>query len=414
MNSILENAVFAADEKARAESRNKIRQTAKERGIYPASIYELYAASGKGVYSNKTVPAINLRGITYDMARSVFRAAMKNKVGAFIFEIARSEMEYTNQSPDEFVTSILAAAIDENYRGPVFIQGDHFQARRSKYLADAASETKSIQNLIKDAATAGYLNIDIDASTLIDIDNADLVKQQENNSLFTFQMTEFIRGIQPKNIDVTIGGEIGEIGQRNSTVEDLRAFMKGYKSRLKSGMKGISKISVQTGTTHGGVVLPDGSIAKIKLDFKVLEDLGKLAHEEYGLGGVVQHGASTLPEDAFELFPKTNVLEVHLATAFQNIIFDSPNFPEDLLVKINSGLQTKYAAEKKAGETTEQFLYKTRKKAFGDYKAQLWGLPDKTLSLIGDELEQRFSLIFRSLNIINTVDLVKKYISQPR
>jgi len=348
------------------------------------------------------------------MARSVFKSALKNKVGPFIFEIARSEMEYTSQAPDEFVTSILAAAIDENYRGPVFIQGDHFQARRSKYLADAASETKAIQNLIKDATTAGFLNIDIDASTLIDIDNPDLVKQQENNSLFTFQMTEFIRGIQPKNTEITIGGEIGEIGQRNSTIEDLRAFMKGYKDRLNRGMKGISKISVQTGTTHGGVVLPDGSIAKIKLDFKVLEDLGKLAREEYGLGGVVQHGASTLPEDAFELFPKTNVLEVHLATAFQNIIFDSANFPGGLRTTINNGLQTKYASEKKAGETTEQFLYKTRKKAFGDYKKELWGLPEKTLDMIGNELEERFTLIFKSLNVVNTVDLVNKYVKRPK
>jgi fructose/tagatose bisphosphate aldolase len=413
MNSILEKAVFG-DEKTRAENRQKLRQLAKEKGIFPASIYKLYEAAGKGLYGNKTIPAINLRGITYNMARSVFRAAMKNKVGIFVFEIARSEMEYTNQSPDEFVTSILAAAIDENYKGPVLVQGDHFQARRSKYLADAASETKAIQTLINDAVNAGFLNIDIDASTLIDIDEPDLVKQQERNSLFTFQMTDFIRGMQPRDVNVTVGGEIGEIGQRNSTVEDLRAFMKGYRDRLKEGMRGISKISVQTGTTHGGVVLPDGSIARIKLDFKVLEELGKLAREEYGLGGVVQHGASTLPEDAFELFPKTNVLEVHLATAFQNIVFDSHDFPADLRVKINSGLHTKYASEKKTGETDEQFIYKTRKKAFGDFKKELWGLPDKTLDMIGHELEERFSSIFKSLNMYNTVDLANKYFSNPK
>jgi fructose/tagatose bisphosphate aldolase len=414
MNSILEKAVFAADEATRNENRQKIRQEAKQKGIFPASIHGLYEAAGKGEYSNRTVPAINLRGITYDLARSVFRAAQKNKVGVFVFEIARSEMEYTNQAPDEFVTSILAAALDEKHKGPVFVQGDHFQARRSKYLSDPALETKAIQNLIRDASSAGFLNIDIDASTLIDIDEADLVKQQDKNSDFTFQMTEFIRGIQPAGTEITIGGEIGEIGQRNSTVEDLRAFMKGYKDRLKKGLKGISKISVQTGTTHGGVVLPDGSIAKIKLDFKVLEDLGKVARDEYGLGGVVQHGASTLPEDAFELFPKTNVLEVHLATAFQNIIFDSRNFPADLLATINGGLQAKYASEKKAGETTEQFIYKTRKKAFGDYKKELWGLPDKALGAIGGELEERFSMIFKSLNVVNTVELVNKYISQPK
>ena len=117
-------------------------------------------------------------------------------------------------------------------------------------------------------------------------------------------MTKFIRQIEPKGVTVSVGGEIGEVGGSNSTVDDLRAFMTGYKKLLGSGVKGISKISVQTGTTHGGVVLPDGSIAKVELDFKMLEELSKAAREEYGMAGAVQHGASTLPEEAFSCSPR--------------------------------------------------------------------------------------------------------------
>ena len=84
---------------------------------------------------------------------------------------------------------------------------------------------------------------------------------------------------------------------------------------------------MQTGTTHGGVVLPDGSIAKVSIDFNTLKELSQVAREEYGLGGAVQHGASTLPDEAFDMFPKVDTVEVHLATGFQNIIYDSPNFP---------------------------------------------------------------------------------------
>ncbi|MFH1015855.1 MAG: aldolase, partial [Chloroflexota bacterium] len=70
----------------------------------------------------------------------------------------------------------------------------------------------------------------------------------------------------------------------------------------------------------------------------------------------------------------------------------------------------KYADERKAGETDEQFYYKTRKKAFGDFKKELWGLPEKIQGKIGEALEERFALLFHKLNAVNTVDLVKKYV----
>ena len=224
-------------------------------------------------------------------------------------------------------------------------------------------------------------------------------------------MTRFIRSIEPDGVTISIGGEIGEIGRGNSTVADLRAFMAGYLRRLDAGVKGISKISVQTGTTHGGVVLPDGSMADVSLDFKVLEDLSRVAREEYGMGGAVQHGASTLPDEAFDMFPKTGAIEVHLATGFQNIIYDSPHFPGELLDKINRHLLDKYSNERKPGDTEEQFLYKTRKKAFGDFKQEIWGIPEENLREIGKELESRFSLLFRKLNVVNTADLVDKFVA---
>ncbi len=120
-----------------------------------------------------------------------------------------------------------------------------------------------------------------------------------------------------------MGGEIGEIGHQNSTPEDLRAFMVGLKDKLGKGLAGISKISVQTGTTHGGIVLPDGSIAQIKLDFNTLKTLSEIARREYGLAGAVQHGASTLPPEAFHKFVECETAEVHLATDFQNMIYES-------------------------------------------------------------------------------------------
>jgi fructose/tagatose bisphosphate aldolase len=413
IDSLVESAVFDPEPRVRNEHRRAIRQMAAGAGVFPTSIQSLYEASGKGAYHNATVPAINIRGITYNVARAVFRAAMKNKVGAFIFEIARSEIDYTAQAPAEYATCVLAAAIKEGFQGPVFLQGDHYQVRRAIFREDPEKELNDIKKLIQDSIEAGFYNIDIDASTLVDISKEDLLEQQEKNSHVTAEMTRFIRDIQPKGVTVSVGGEIGEIGKGNSTPADLRAFMKGYLERL-GGARGISKISVQTGTTHGGVVLPDGSIAKVSIDFNTLKELSRVAREEYGLGGAVQHGASTLPDEAFDMFPQVGTLEVHLATGFQNIIYDSPHFPPDLLTTVRQHLDAYYAQERKADETEEQFLYKTRKKAFGDFKKELWSIPQPALDKIMAELEDRLSLMFHKLNVVNTVDLVKKYVAYPR
>ncbi|MDO8473078.1 MAG: class II fructose-bisphosphate aldolase, partial [Dehalococcoidia bacterium] len=405
-------AVFGTNAHARDQAQKSIRDLAMVHGAYPASIQGLYSAAGRGLYKGVTVPAVNIRGLTYDVARAVFRAALKGKVGAFIFEIARSEIGYTKQRPGEYGACVLAAAVREGFTGPVFIQGDHYQVSATKYGADSEKELTAIEELIKESIAGGFLNIDIDASTVVDLKKPNLEQQQAANCQITARITDFIRTVQPKGVTVSVGGEIGEVGGRNSTVDDLNAFMKGYLANLKNGIQGISKISVQTGTTHGGVVLPDGSIAKVQLDFATLRDLSRLAREMYGLAGAVQHGASTLPESAFEMFPQKGAAEVHLATGFQNIIFDSPSFPKGLLAEINKHLISSYADERKQGETDEQLLYKTRKKAFGDFKRQLWDIPPANLDSIMQALENQFSMLFRKLNVVNSDELVAKYVGR--
>lgn len=406
ISSMVRDMVFGVDG---LEKQSEIHRLAMAAGIFPASIHDLYMEIGKG-FLGFTVPAMNLRGITYNMARAVFKAAMKNKVGAFIFEIARSEMGYTLQSPGEFSACVLGAALAEGYRGPVFIQADHTQVHRKIWEADPDKELNAIKALIKADIEAGFYNIDIDASTTVHNEKEDLGEQQEDNGRITAEMTNYIRSIEPPGITISIGGEIGEIGTSNSTVEDLRAFMSRYQEYLEKGLKSISKISIQTGTSHGGVVLPDGSIAKVKLDFDTLEKLSNLARKEYAMGGAVQHGASTLPDEMFDIFPKRGTVEVHLATGFQNIIFDSPYFPKDLLEKTHAGMEAKYGSDKKEGDTEAQFYYRNRKRVFGDFKQELWDMPSETMGKIMQELEERFVFSFQKLNVVNTRELVDRIV----
>ena len=414
INKIVMDLILTDDTLLKKKLAKKITDMAYKKGIYSSSIHELYVAAGKGEVNGFTVPAMNLRSMTYDLARAIFRTAKKNNSGAFIFEIAKSEMGYTAQAPVEYTAVILAAAIKEDYNGPVFIQADHCQLNAKKFQENPDKETRALESMIADSISEGFYNIDIDSSTLVDLSKKDIKKQQRDNYEVCAKLTQFIRRIEPKGVTVSVGGEIGEVGHQNSTAEDLRAFMEGYKERLRKGLIGISKISVQTGTSHGGVVKGDGSIAEVKLDFTTLNTLSGIARKEFGLGGAVQHGASTLPEEMFHKFPENNTLEVHLATGFQNMMFDSKYFPEDLKKRIYDWLKVNAATERKEGETDEQFFYKARKKALGPFKKDIMNLSQDVRDKIALEIEVKFDFLFKQLGAINNRSLVDKYVTLKR
>ena len=384
-------------------------------GARPASINALYAARGRGDVSGFTVPAINVRVMTYDTARAVFRAAKAGRAGAILLEIARSEIAYTDQRPAEYVAVLIGAALREGYVLPLFIQGDHCQVNHKKYQADPEGEIGEVKKLIAEEIGAGFYNIDVDTSTLVDLSQPTLDEQQRVNFERAADITSFIRGLEPAGLVVSVGAEIGEVGMKNSTVEELHAFMEGYNRTLKEmgSSEGISKISVQTGTSHGGVVLPDGSMADVKIDLEALAALSQAARETYRLAGAVQHGASTLPSNAFGNFPRIETAEIHLATNFQNIIFDHPSLPADLRERLRTWVAENAAGERKSGDTDEQFYYKARKKAIGPFKREFWSLPAETRAAIAADLERTFVFLFDQLNVNGTENDINRFVQAP-
>lgn len=378
---------------------------------FPASIYPLYQAFGEGKIKGFTVPAFNLRTLTFDQAKLIFQLAKKYQTAAFIFEISPGEMIYTNQSQKEYVKAIITAAHDENYQGPIFIQGDHYQFSFKNYQTNQKKEIERLKVLIKRSIAAGFYNIDIDASTLVELEKPTLNEQQKNNYQMTALLTKYIRSIQPKEVTISIGGEISHIGGKNSTPEEFEAFMQGYLKEIRNSkleilkLIGISKISVQTGTSHGGIPLFDGTIAKVNPDFNVLKKISNIAQNKYQIGGAVQHGASTLPNELFDQFPKNNTLEIHLATGFQNILYDY--LPKNLKNEIYQWLKTNFKNEWKEGQVEDQFIYKTRKKALGPFKEKIHNLTAKEKKPILKELKKLFSLYFEKFNIKNTLEIVK-------
>jgi hypothetical protein len=146
----------------------------------------------------------------------------------------------------------------------------------------------------------------------------------------------------------------------------------------------------------------------VKIDFDTLRLLSDLARKEYGLSGCVQHGASTLPDEAFNMFPETSTSEVHLATGFQNMTYDSAHLPAAFREEVYTFIKTEFAKEKKESQTEEQFIYSTRKKGFGAIKKKWWDLPEGVRQGIMKELEDKFGFLFEKLRVRNTVDIVAK------
>ena len=410
MDKLAYTAVFG-DQVDKDDARWLIWEIGQAIGVQPWSIHDLYLARGRGETKGFTVPAMNIRGMVYDTARSLFRAAVKLDVGALIVEIARSEIAYTDQRPSEYVAVMLAAALREGFRGPVFVQGDHFQVNAKKFAVDPVTEVNGVKQLAREAIAAGFYNIDVDTSTLVDLSKPTLKEQQRTNFEQGVELALTVRELQPKGITISIGGEIGEVGTANSTVEELETYMDGFNETLRKrspGTEGLSKISVQSGTTHGGVVLADGSIADVKIDFDTLARLSKVAREKYGLAGAVQHGASTLPDTAFHNFPKTETAEIHLATNFQTMLFD--NISDELRDEIYDWLRENAKDERKAGDTDEQFFYKTRKKALGPFKKRFWDLPADVKARLAKEYEAKFSFLFTQLAVTNTRKVVDEFV----
>jgi len=405
-------AAFSEDEETLEAARWIVWQASQALGALSASIQELYAARGRGEVGGFTVPAINIRAQTFDMARIIYEAAAAHDVGAVVCELARSEQTYTYQRPVDYATAVLAGAIAAGWRGPVFLQGDHYQFNARKFTADPEAVTEEIRRACRLAIEAGYRNIDIDASTLVDLSHATVDEQQRTNYAITAELAALIRSLEADAVSISVGGEIGEVGKENSNDGELRAFLDGFRRELDArspGALGVSKVSVQTGTSHGGVVLPDGSVAAVAVDFDVHARLGEVGRREYGIAGTVQHGASTLPDAMFHRFREVETAEIHLATGFQNTLYEHPAFPRELHAEIEGWCFDNAADERKGDQTDAQFVYTSRKKALGPFKRRLWELESRDAIL--ETQRDKIVFLYEQLGVVGSRAMVDRYVT---
>lgn len=409
ITSLQYHASVASDEAIKRAAIDRINVLAKEHGIVSGSNTAFYALKASGEYQFFTVPAINGRMVTFHMVRAAVLAADALKLPHIVFELAVSEMGYTGQQKYEFAALVKAAYLSLGHTNrTVYLQADHYQLDPTKYAEDAQAELHRVKELITKALEAGVYNIDIDASKFETADEkkSDRENQAENARL-TAELFHHIRQYE-KDHDlpcvVSIGGEVGEVGGENTKYPQVNAYLamvKEHATELGSGdAPGLSKISINVGSAHGGVLGPDGEpLDTVPLDFIAHHNLFMKGEDPFAPGKhvvSVQHGASTLPKQYFPLFPAMHVGEIHLATGFQNVIWNVlQEHDRPLYEKMRIMVFDKFA-EKIAGHKTEAIGFmKERKRVTEFVKKDL--LESPALPKIEEALQAECHTIFYSL-----------------
>lgn len=364
---------------------------ANEKGVSFGSSEALYRKFISGEEGGFVVPAINVRTLTFDFAKLIFSSLKELSRKHVIFELAPTEAGYTNQTPQQFASSITAGAIAAGYTGEIVLQGDHYQFSASKYAIDPETERMRLIGLIDESISVGYRNIDIDASTLVDYQRADISSQQKENVTETLALLTHIRNKYPEK-NISVGGEIGHIGDRNTIPEEVEYFL----GKMKQMTNGINKVAVQTGTTHGGMIDDNGKNVSMPIDLELVGNLGITA-KKFGVAGIVQHGASTLPIDILSQLSSKNVVEAHLSTGWQNIFFD--NLSESLKQEMYGYIRSNFMGESKSIWSETEAIYRLRKKVLGPFKEKIWSMTIEEKAPILEAWREFANQLFVAFNL---------------
>ncbi len=342
-------------------------------GVRPAAVAPIYRALAQRSIEPLTVPAFNVRGLTFDIASAIFTRANELGAAGIMFELAPSEAATGHQSHAQYAALVCAAAASAGYEGPVLLQGDHFSLESA-----AAAEEQEVIGLSLAALASGYRQVDLDTAALA-AEGADPVSRQTPNAAATARLLSALAPCSPRG--TIFGGEVGEIGGANTTPEELATFIELVRHLAGEHAAAFGKVSVQTGTRHGGMSDASGKSLRMPLDVVLARQLADVA-QSYGFGGIVQHGASTLQLDQFAALPGSGVVEVHLATNLQDLVFDSPHFPADLrsemlaaaLTAAADGVEAAERGADTSGESAAQVFKQQRWSVWGPYKARLLDL----------------------------------------
>ena len=311
---------------------------------------------------------------------------------------------------------MIGAALREGYTLPLFIQGDHCQVNDKKYQADPEGEVGEVKKLIAEEVGAGFYNIDVDTSTLVDLSQPTLDEQQRLNYERAAEITAFIRELEPEGVTVSVGAEIGEVGMKNSTVEELHAFMQGYNRSLAA--LGRSRGHQQDLGADRHLARRRGA-ARRHHRRRQARSPGARGALPGGAGGVRpgrrgaarrQHASRRTPSATSRgSRPPRSTSPPTSRTSSSTI----PRCPPTCGTGCGAGWTRTRPASGRAGTPTSSSTTRRARRRSGRSSGSSGRSREESATAIAADLERTFAFLFEQLNVNGTEDHVNRFVQAP-
>ena len=382
-------------------------------GSPSASIHELYMARGRGEVSGFTVPAVNIRTQVFDMAGAMCRAAESIDAGTIIFELARSEQEYTYQRPGEYITSVLAGCIGAGWQGPVFVQGDHYQFNAKKYAADPEATTEAIT---APDPRGDRRRLRQHRHRLVDAGRSGAADRRSSSSARTTSARRRCRRSSARSSRPTRRSASAARSARSASRTRPRRSCAPTSTAIATTLRELA--GRRAGPFQGQRPDRHHRTAACRCPAAAW----RRSRSTSGRSSDCRRWpASTAWPAPSSTAPRRCPTSCSTASrrsrrprstsrpASRTCSTSTRRSRATCWPRSRAGAIANTADERKDGESDDQFLYKTRKKALGPYKRQLWELPGKDEIIAGQESKLRY--LFEQLAIAGTRELVERYVN---
>jgi fructose-bisphosphate aldolase class II len=349
------------------------------------------------------VMACNIR--IASSTRGIMMAA-KELDAAVMFEIAKSEVGYTGQSPKVFVDTILKHAKDLNFNQPYVIHGDHIGVK-----SPDAKDVGAAADLIRDEISAGFTSFAIDASHNFN-EKAPTVKQQLKDNI---EITSKLCGLIPNTASLEV--EVGEVGKTDpktgekaiTTVEEAETFIRA----IKDAGFNPDLLATNNGTSHGNIYGKDGKpIPKLGIDI-VRTKAVAAAIAPMGVR-VAQHGITGTPLSFMDKLIDAGIAKGNVGTNWQNIALET--MPRDLVKRMEDWtLKSEFAAKARARKPTitdSELIGKNIKNSIKVFKVEIDAISGVDLETVDSATKKSALEFFKAFQAKGTAGKVRSYIQK--
>jgi hypothetical protein len=391
IDALVYNAMFQPSERVRYFLSWLIRQVAAGNAIYPASLQGLYTAAARGQTPTLTLPAISLRVMTYAGGRAAFRAARETGAGALAFNLDAAAKPA--QSPLDYATCLLAAALREGYEGPLFLQANFLHERPMADEPAHSDELERLKELVEEALNEAFFNLELDATRMENLTLPDLSAQEQACYADCAELASFVRQTEPGGVGSAIGIQFNSRGDPEHRVQRLRAFMTGFETEFTSRaghVPGISKFNLNI---------------RGKVDLDIAADFAEVARREYWLPTSVSMDSAAMPDDVIEAVADLPFVGAHLGSRLEDRILDHLAFPGQLRQAMQHWIDTTYGEAHQPGEGDEDFYRAMRPLAYEQFKREMWDLPRQTQEAIMADLQTGLVEDIKRLKVEDSIHL---------